>query len=263
VSDLTIARAELRRRLGVGARFDDPASPAEVLSWVRTGTAYFARLLNDLQDADLSAPAGESDYSRAYVVAEISYQARSLAELTMWARTGVSKPETNPFARISEDAAFAVTLTAGALRNLFLHSEVHLNVEWLDLRTSDWDALLELPDGRQLTARQATWIRARSIWLKAVDLDNGGSFLDFPPNFIDALLTEAAAHWGDADAVALELSDRAAPLRLGSGPSVTSISGRAADLARWVTGFGAKRLVAPSGLPDLPTCSAPWQPTAT
>lgn len=194
------ARSALRDRLGVGARYDDPAAPAKELAWARTGTAYFARKLNELTDAELLAPAAAGEGTRRRVVAEVSYQARALAQYIEWARMRVNHPPSDPFASVADDVSLAVTLPAGALRNLFQHSEIHLNVEWRDLSAEGWNATFQLQDGTRISARQTAWIRARSIWQRAVDLGNGGSFDDFPGGFVDALLLDAAAN-GNGGAV--------------------------------------------------------------
>ena len=89
-------------------------------------------------------------------------------------------------------------------------------------------------------------MRAREIWLHAVDLDNGGSFLDLPPDLLDRLLPELAAEAG------AERHPRRRPTAAcgsGGGPEVR---GTAADLARWLAGRGARRL---SG--DLPEIAGP------
>ncbi|MGA7454264.1 MAG: hypothetical protein WBW73_24405, partial [Rhodoplanes sp.] len=41
-----------------------------------------------------------------------------------------------------------------------------------------------------ICVRETAWLRARCLWLRAVDLDNGGSFLDFPPALVDRLIAE-------------------------------------------------------------------------
>ena len=61
------ARAALRELQGRGARYDAAAAPARELDWARRGTAYFARLLNNLSDEDLDAPSALPGVSRRYL----------------------------------------------------------------------------------------------------------------------------------------------------------------------------------------------------
>ncbi len=242
------ARAALRERQGAGARYDAAEAPAEELGWARLGTAYFARLLNDLPDDALSAPSLVPGWTRRHVIAQVGYHARALTRLTEWAASGT------PQAMYASDGARRTEVEEGsnlptrALRGLFRHAAVHLDVEWRDLDGPAWDRPLSLPDGTPITARVTAWLRAREIWLRAVDLDAGGSFLDMPPAFVRRLLAEAVAAW-DGPPLALRPTDGEAPASAAAG---TVISGRSADLARWLTGRGARRLGHDGPLPPAP-----------
>lgn len=250
MATLEQARATLRERQGEGARYDAPEAPAETLGWARLGTAYFARLLNNLADTDLCQPSLVPGWSRSHVVAQVGYQARALTRLTEWAASGTPQAMYSSEAARLEEVENGSTLPTRALRGLFRHAAVHLDVEWRDLSGTAWDAELRLPDGRRILARDTGWIRAREIWMRAVDLDAGGSFLDMPAALIDRLLDETLAGRNSPPFV-LRPTDRTAPLRSGDGEIV--VSGRAADLARWVTGRGARRLLHDRPLPPLAT----------
>ncbi|MEX6506797.1 maleylpyruvate isomerase N-terminal domain-containing protein [Jiella sp. M17.18] len=249
MTTLDEARAALRERQGSGARYDAPEAPAVELGWARLGTAYFARLLNDLPDADLAGPSLVPGWTRRHVVADVGYHARALTRLTEWAADGVPRPMYASRAAQREEIASGATLPARALRGLFRHAAVHLDVEWRDLNGPAWDAPLTLPDGRRITARDTAWLRARRIWLRAVDLGTGGSLLDAPREMVDRMLAEAIAAWDDVP-VALQPTDRppAAPPR----PGNATVSGRAADLVRWLAGRGAHRLTCDRPLPRPP-----------
>jgi maleylpyruvate isomerase len=247
------ARAALHERLGAGARYDAAAAPAREIGWARRGTAYFARKLNELGDHNLDAPSLVPGWSRRHVVAHVGYNARALARLVEWARTGEETPMYPSEGARAAEIALGATLPPRALRNLFHHAEVHLNVEWRDLSDADWDAKVRLLDGRRIGVRETAWIRAREVWVHAVDLDNGGSFLDFPPEVIDALRDDVRAEWdrrGAPPDVTLAASDRPQPWAFGAGG--VEVRGRAADLARWLTGRGARRLSSDAALPELP-----------
>lgn len=174
------ARAALRLRQGAGARYDSSAAPAADLLLARRGAAYFARKLGELSDTDLAAPSRLPGWSRAHVVAQISYQARHLARLVEAARRGktmetLSEPENQ-----NEDVAFGATLPAQALRNLFEHSKIHLDVEWRDLSATGWDASVRCLDKSVVSLRHTPLMRARAVWQGGVDLGNGGRARDFP-----------------------------------------------------------------------------------
>jgi maleylpyruvate isomerase len=232
---LEAARAALRARQGAGARHDAREAPAETLLWARLGTACVARLLNDLPDAALSVPSAVTGWTRAHVLARLGYQARALARLMEGAASGVAQPMHASDAARRAEIENGASLPARALRHLVGHAAAHLDVEWRDLSGPAWDARLTLPDGTVIAARDTPWIRARALWLGAVDLDAGGSLRDAPPGLLDRLLTEAAATWTGPGRTLIAV-DRASPVRLGAGGS--AIRGRAADLARWITGRG-------------------------
>lgn len=254
VSSEEAAREALRQRLGAGARYDSAAAPARELAWARSGTAYFARKLNELTDADLDGDTLLPGWTRRHLVAHVGYNARALTRLIEWAATGVETPMYASDTQRNAEIERGATLPARALRNLFAHSEVHLNVEWRDLGDEGWDNEVRTAQGRTVPARETAWMRTREVWVHAVDLDNGGSFLDFPPDLVDELLADVLRSWErrqeDVD-LTLAPTDRPDSTILGTGGP--TVSGRAADLARWLTGRGARRLTSSAGdLPQVP-----------
>lgn len=166
----TAARNALRARQGGGARYDAEAAPHGDLLQARRGTAYFARKLNELSDAELSGPALRDGWTCAQIVAHICYHARFFAHLLEAVRTGMSQPIAE---NLDTETALGATLPPHALRSLFRHAEVHLNVEWRDLTDQDWNAPLHLPDGRAITARETPILRAKEVWQGAIDLAHG------------------------------------------------------------------------------------------
>ncbi|KQU86382.1 hypothetical protein ASD00_31320 [Ensifer sp. Root31] len=232
------ARSQLRARQGQGARYDAASAPHADLALVRRGTAYFARKLRDLADRDFHGPSLLPGRTRAHVVAEVGYRARAFARLVESTRTGNGTPIYESTSSRDEEITFGGTLPAGALRYLFDHAEVHLNVEWRDLGDAQWDQWATDDSGRPRCIRQTPWFRASEIWISAVDLDNGGSFLDFPADLTDRLLLQFATN-APFD-VTLMPTDRSQPLVVGAGGS--EIRGAAADLLRWLSGRGARRL---------------------
>ncbi|MEP0454895.1 MAG: maleylpyruvate isomerase N-terminal domain-containing protein [Roseibium sp.] len=173
----TAARDALRARQGDGARYDAEAAPHDDLLQARRGTAYFARKLNELSDAELLGPALRDGWTRAQLVAHISYHARLFAHLLEAARTGISQPIAE---NRDTEIGFGTTLPPHALRSLFRHAEVHLNVEWRDLTDKGWSAPLRLPDGAAITARETPILRAKEVWQGAIDLGNGAGIADVP-----------------------------------------------------------------------------------
>lgn len=178
--------AKFRDRQGPGARYDAASAPAVALKWARRGTAYFARKLNELSDEEFDGATVIPGWSRRRLIAHVGYQARALSRIVEAARTG----ERCAFASEGERAAeldHGETLPHRALRHLFYHSEVHLNVEWRDIPNEGWETTVPDVAGEPLPIRDTPFIRASAVWIHAVDLNNHGSLRDFPRDFLDAL----------------------------------------------------------------------------
>lgn len=175
MTGLDAAREALRDRQGQGARYDAPEAPAEALAWARSGTAYFARKMAELEDAALYRPSRLPGLSRAHVIAEVAYQAREFSLQISATQGGEVASIYDVLEPHDEAIAIAATLPARALRHLFDHTAIHLNVVWRDLPGPAWDA--EIPDG---PVRHTALARARAVWLGAVDLGNGGRVRDLP-----------------------------------------------------------------------------------
>jgi maleylpyruvate isomerase len=221
----------------------DPALRVEQLL-ARRGTAFFARKLNELSDAELDGASRLPGWSRRHVVAHIGYNARAIARLVEWARTGVVTPMYESAAVRDQEIDFGATLSPIALRHLFDHSAVHLNVEWRDLPDDSWGHSVRTIQGREVPAAETVWMRTREIWVHAVDLDNGASFRDIPAEVLERLVTDITATWkarGDDIGLVLKASDSRTRSVWGDSaagnPDV--VTGTLAGLAEWATGRGA------------------------
>jgi maleylpyruvate isomerase len=241
------AAAALRERQGAGARYDAGNAPHDDLALARLGTAYFARKLTELPDAALDEPSLLPGWSRRHVISHVGYNARALTHLTEWARTGIETPMYTDAGQRDRQILRGVTLPARALRFLFDHSAVHLNVEWRDLTDAQWDAQVRTAQGRTVPVRETAWMRAREVWVHAVDLGNAGSFRDFPPALVNRVIADVVGAWQRrGEAVDLVIApDGAQPIVVGNGG--VTVSGAPADLARWLAGRGARRLTSSTG----------------
>lgn len=190
---LEAERAALRARLGGGARYDSPEAPAEDLILVRRGTAYFARKLNELNDRDLDVPSQVPGWTRRHLIAHVGYHARALTRLVDWSRTGIETPMYASPAERDAEIELGATLPAQALRHLFTHSAVHLNVVWRDLAAPQWDIVVRTFDGGSIAVRALPLLRARKIWHCALALGNGGALRDLPLQVRDSGMEITAA----------------------------------------------------------------------
>ncbi|MEY8843486.1 maleylpyruvate isomerase N-terminal domain-containing protein [Cribrihabitans sp. XS_ASV171] len=169
------ARAALRARQGAGARYDADAAPAGDLLLARRGAAFFARKLNELRDIDFTGPSRRVGWTRARLVADTSFRAREAAIALKSLRENLTAEE----ATWTPDLDLAETLPVRALRGLFQHSDIHLNVEFRDLSSDDWDREIRI-GGRTVQVRTLPLLRAHDLWHGAIDLANGAREADMP-----------------------------------------------------------------------------------
>ncbi|WP_458117348.1 maleylpyruvate isomerase family mycothiol-dependent enzyme [Arthrobacter sp. D2-10] len=179
------------------ARNDQTTDPVllDGLLQARRGTAFFARKLNELSDAELDGESLLPGWTRRHVVAHVGYNARAIARLVEWAATGVERPMyPSPEAR-NREIEFGATLSPIALRNLFDHSAIHLNVEWRDLPADAWHNKVRTAQGRVVPGEETVWMRTREVWMHAVDLNNGASYTDIPEPVLARLLEDITGAW--------------------------------------------------------------------
>lgn len=175
------ARSALRARQGKGARYDADEAPGEDLLLARRATAFFARKLNELDDADLAQPATTPEgCTRAHVVAAVAYDARQTALLLepLCPSDGILPPET--FASDLPPLDLAATLPPRALRYLFEHSSIHLDVCWRDLPGVAWGERIRGASARSFALRDLPRQRALLLWRQAIALGLGTSASDIP-----------------------------------------------------------------------------------
>ncbi len=176
------ARDALKARQGSGARYDSPEAPAEALLQARRGTSFFARKLSKLPDDALTGPSRIPDVSRARLVAGICYDARAWCHLLDALTQGETRPLWANESDRNERLDWGESLPPRALRSLFDHTRVHLDVTWRDLPGSLWDLSIR-NHGAEMPLRDTPMLRARQLWQGARDLNNGARQADLPPAF--------------------------------------------------------------------------------
>ncbi|UYN99386.1 MAG: maleylpyruvate isomerase N-terminal domain-containing protein [Devosia sp.] len=182
---LGAAQYALRQRQGAGARYDAAGAPHDDLLLVRRGTAYCARNLNALSDDALAEPSPRQGLSQGALVVGLCLEARSLAHHLQWARTGLAPEEDAILGYAPADLELGSTLPPRAIRTLFDHSCVHLDVEWRDLSDADWTKYLPGDPGRRVAETPGQ--RARSIWIAGFQLAARPRLADVPERLREAV----------------------------------------------------------------------------
>ncbi|MBS1693614.1 MAG: maleylpyruvate isomerase family mycothiol-dependent enzyme [Actinobacteria bacterium] len=227
--------------------FDDLELP-ERLAITRRGTALFAQGLATLTDEQLDAPTLLTGWSRRHLVAHVGYNAAAICRLLDWAATGVETPMYPSAQHRAEEIGAGATLSPGVLRNLFDDTVARLDEKWRSLPDAAWGATVRTAQGRSVPATETVWMRAREVWIHAVDLDNGAGFADFPESVLDGLMADIAGGWRNADPTPgiVLLADGRAPVTLGSGGP--TVAGPLPAVVRWMAGRGAAGLHADPGI---------------
>ncbi len=95
-------------------------------------------------------------------------------------------------------------------------------------------------------------MRAREVYVHAVDLGAGARFADLPPSFLAALLGDIAARRsavGTSPALALTTTDSGGSWRVQGDGDATHVEAPLARLTEWLSGRPADGLTDVSGAP--------------
>jgi maleylpyruvate isomerase len=231
------------------ARQDQSTDPEllEALLQARRGTAFFARKLNELTDAELDGDSLLPGWTRRHLTAHIGYNARAIARLIEWANTGIETPMYASTEARDHEISFGATLSPIALRNLFDHSAVHLNVEWRDLPEQAWHHQVTTAQGRIVPASETVWMRTREVWTHAIDLNNGATFTDIPAPVLTRLLQDITGAWKTRGTdTGLHITITGTDLVFGDTTTEhpTHITGPLPAVVQWATGRGTDGVTA-------------------
>jgi len=209
------------------------------LAWAADGAAHLRGLMTRLGDDAFRAPSLLPGWSRAHVLTHVARNADAMINLLLWARTGTVTPAyASAEARVADIEKGAVR-TPGEIRQDVVASSDRLAAVVRDLPEAAWAALVTNVQGRVMRASAVPWLRAREMWIHAVDLDAGASFTDLPRPMLRELLTDAAATLGarpDFPRLLLAPTDEQRTWTVGEGAEPLEVRGTAAELAAWLLG---------------------------
>ncbi|TFD29060.1 maleylpyruvate isomerase family mycothiol-dependent enzyme [Cryobacterium cryoconiti] len=229
----------------------DLAARQSTLALARQGTKFFGRELHSLTDDELDGDSLLPGWTRRHVVAHVASNARALGRLAQWADTGVETVMyASPEARNAEVAAGSI-LRPDALRRSWADSAADLDLRWQSLPADRWCAPVRNGQGAAIPLRDSIWMRARELWIHAVDLGHGAGFESLPGEVLTRLLGDIVGAWtarGDAD-YRLTATDSAHE-SYGSADAAEHVTGSLADLAAWAAGRGSGGVVSSTGEPS-------------
>lgn len=162
----------------------------ETRRWAADGTAAFLGAVAGLEDAGLATASLLPGWSRKHVVAHVAANADALGNLVHWAATGIETPMyASPEERaagIERGAAMAADDLAAWARG----SADTLGDAMSRLTPQQWQHPVVTAQGRTVPATELPWMRAREVWVHAVDLATGTTFADLPGDFLRVLVEE-------------------------------------------------------------------------
>jgi maleylpyruvate isomerase len=211
--------------------------PTQILEWMDNGFEFFHDQLDKLADDDFDRPSTLPDWSRKTVVAHVGLNARALGRLVNWAATIVPTPMYDSASARESEIREASSWDIPQLRRLVAAEQAALSSGLASLDSDAWSRAVTTAQGRSVAASEIPWLRARELWIHAIDLEAGAAFEDLPEALLDRLVTEAVARHRTRGVPQLKIAvaepeGNAGPSTIESGGTVV---GPLAALARWLT----------------------------
>ena len=238
-----------------------PPAVTDSLAWAADGAAHLRGLMSRLGDDAFRAPSLLPGWSRAHVLSHLARNADGMINLLVWARTGVVTPAYASAEARNADIEEGAGRTPSEIRDDVVASSDRLATVVRDLPEAAWAALVTNVQGRVIRASAVPWIRAREMWIHAVDLDAGASFADMPGPMVDVLLLDACEAMGrKPETPVLRLVDGDRQWHVGEakeGTAAIVVTGEAPELAAWFLGRSKGKQLRADGTRTLPALP-PW-----
>ncbi|MGH7920345.1 MAG: maleylpyruvate isomerase family mycothiol-dependent enzyme [Candidatus Dormibacteraceae bacterium] len=231
----------------------DLAAIAEDRRFMDQGTACFLEQVGRLDSTSLLESSPLPGWTRGHIVTHVARNADGVTRLLGWARTGVEDPMYGDRHPRNEDIAAGAGRPLGDqvadLRQACRRLDAALDA----MPDAAWSATISAAT-RQISAGYLPWMRAREVWLHALDLDLGATYRDLPPEFARRFLGEVIQDLsGRPGMPALELHTQDGTLTVAGEGAPVPLEGTAAALLCRLTGRPGEVSVAGGGeLPALP-----------
>jgi maleylpyruvate isomerase len=226
--------------------------PDQTLTWMHDGTQKLLADVAALSDAALTAPTALPGWSRRYLLSHMAANAAALGNLVYWARTGEERRMYASNEQREADIATGSRLPAAELRAWLESSAQTLAGDLAALPGPAWDAKIITAQGLTRKANEIPWMRARELYVHAIDLSAGTAWTDLPPQFLTELLddvTNRRSSQGGGPALAVAATDTGHTWEVAGAGAPLPVSAPLADLAAYLTGRPAPELQAAPALP--------------
>jgi maleylpyruvate isomerase len=225
------------------------------------GRDYFQAVLATSSAEQLSDPSSLPGWTGKHILAHVAFNARALGRLAHWALTGNETPMYSGAAQRDAEIAAGASRDVEDLRTMSVQEQSHLEQALSQLTDAEWASVVTTAQGRPVPATVIPWLRARELWIHAIDLQRGVDFNEFPSDFLDALIADVLTRRRNVHGELLRIHptdrhDGQQPASSSPPEATTQVDGRSSDLARWLTGRGTTGVRTHDGSP-LPLL-APW-----
>jgi maleylpyruvate isomerase len=217
-------------------------------------TRRLVRTADGLTDEQFAEPSGLPGWTRAHVLAHLALNAEGLAG----ALTGIVERKRVPMYPSQEardaDVDELATASPSAIRTRLLGGCTDLSDAIAAVPADQADTTIDrVPGGRTFTVAEVPWMRLREVEIHHADLAAGYDRTSWEPEFARHLLDSLVTRNDAEEPFTARATDLGSEWTFGEGGPV--VSGRAVDLAWWLTGRGSGEGLTSEG-GDLPQIGA-------
>ena len=162
----------------------------DALGWVEAGTDLLVPHLETLDEAACELPSGLPGWTRKHLLAHVAANADALRNLVHWAQTGEKTPMYSSMEQRNADIEAGAKRPASELSAWVVGSARDLAAGLGSLSADQWRHEVANAQGRPVPATEIPWMRAREVFVHAVDLATDLTFADLPEAFLAALVSE-------------------------------------------------------------------------
>ncbi len=214
----------------------DPQAQFELLA---DATQRLVRTVDRLDDEQLAGPSALPGWSRAHVVAHLALNAEGLAGVLQGRIEGEPTTMYRSDEARNEDIDELAAADRAELRERFLAGATLVSEGMERLPDEYWTETFErTPGGRVIRYAAIPGMRLREVEIHHVDLDAGFSPAGWSDAFSAHLVGAMVKRGASDDTFRVLATDLATTWVIGDDPgeSGTTVSGRAGELAWWLTG---------------------------
>jgi maleylpyruvate isomerase len=151
-----------------------------------------------------------------------------------------------------EDIAAGALAPSAELRARFDSAAAALGADFDAITDEAWDAKVITAQGLTRSASEIPWMRAREVYIHAIDLATGTTYADLPPEFLSALIGEVTVSRsakGGGPALVIAATDTGGRWDIAGSGAPVPVTGSLPDLAAYLTGRPAPALATAPVLP--------------